>query len=67
MEILQKSCLVLTAIGAINWGLIGIFNLNLVTLLFADGSMLTRLVYTLIGICGIINAGLLFSRISHME
>ncbi|WP_294561107.1 DUF378 domain-containing protein [uncultured Traorella sp.] len=62
METIQKSCLVLTVIGAINWGLIGILNLNLVTLLFSD-SLLTNIIYVLIGVSGIVNIGVLFSHI----
>lgn len=64
MEILQKTCLVLTIIGAVNWGLVGLFDFNLVTLLFGDASMLTRIVYSLVGIAGLINIGLLFT---HLE
>lgn len=65
METMQKWLLVLTVIGAINWGLIGIFNLNLVTLLFGDASLLTRLTYIIIGACGIVNIGILFNHISE--
>lgn len=65
METLQKICLVLTVVGAVNWGLIGILDLNLVTLLFGEGSLLTRIVYTVIGICGVINVGVLFSSIKE--
>lgn len=64
MEILQKTCLVLTIIGAVNWGLVGLFDFNLVTLLFGEASMLTRIVYSLVGIAGLINIGLLFT---HLE
>ena len=63
MEILQKSALVVTIIGALNWGLIGIFNFNLVEALFGVDSILTTIVYILVGICGIINIGLLFNHI----
>lgn len=64
MEILQKFCLVLTIIGAINWGLIGLLDFNLVSFLFGDMSMLSRIVYSLVGIAGLINIGLLFT---HLE
>ena len=37
MEILQKVALVLTIIGAIVWGLIGLFDFNLVATIFGDG------------------------------
>ena len=63
METLQKIALVFTIIGAINWGLIGFFDFNLVTALFGDGSMLTRIVYMIVGIAGIINIYTLFSHI----
>ena len=57
MNILQKISLVLTIIGAINWGLIGLFNFNLVDSLFGVDSFL----YILVGIAGIINIMLLFT------
>ncbi len=61
MNILQKCALVLTIIGAINWGLIGLFQFDLVATLFGGmDAMLSRIVYTLVGIAGIINIGLLF-------
>ena len=63
MEILQKTCLVLTIIGAINWGLIGLLDFNLVSFLFGDMSMLSRIVYSLVGIAGLINIGLLFTHL----
>ncbi len=63
METLQKTCLVITIIGAINWGLIGLLDFNLVDTLFGVGSMLSRIVYTLVGICGIINIGILLNHI----
>ena len=53
METLQKSALVLTIIGAINWGLIGFFDFNLVSALFGEGTVFTRLIYDLVGICGL--------------
>lgn len=63
MVTLQKICLFLTIIGAINWGLIGLFDFNLVTFIFGDATVLTRIVYTIIGIAGIINIGLLVKEI----
>ncbi len=63
MEILQRVALIFTIIGAIVWGLIGLFDFNLVDFIFGDNSMLSRIVYTLVGICGLINIGLLFQRI----
>ena len=60
---LQKICLFLTIIGAINWGLIGLFDFNLVTFIFGDASVLTKIVYILVGIAGLINIGLLIKDI----
>ena len=63
METLQKVCLVFTIIGAIVWGLIGLFDFNLVDFIFGDGSALSRIIYTIVGICGLINIGLLVQKI----
>ena len=63
METLQKICLVLTIIGAIVWGLIGIFDFNLVATIFGDGTLLSRIIYTLVGVAGLINIYLLFTDI----
>jgi len=65
METLQKACLVVTIIGAVNWGLIGLLDFDLVAYLFGEMSMLSRTVYTLVGITGLINIGLLFNHIEH--
>ena len=60
METLQKTALVLTIIGAINWGMVGLLDFNLVAALFGEETVLTKLVYSLVGITGLINVGLLF-------
>ncbi len=62
MQTLQKVALVITIIGAVNWGFIGIFDLNLVDAIFGVGSALSRLIYTLVGVTGLINIGLLFTN-----
>lgn len=62
MESLQKICLIFTIIGAINWGLIGLFNFNLVAWIFGD-SIIPNIIYIIVGICGLINIGLLFNHI----
>ncbi len=64
METIQKILLVITIIGAINWGLIGILDFDLVAMLFGDGGLFTRVIYTLVGICGLVNIGILFN---HLE
>lgn len=65
METLQKVCLVLTIIGAVVWGIIGIFQVNIVDMLFGAGSVISRIIYTLVGIAGIVNIGILFSHIDE--
>lgn len=61
MEIVQKIFLAFTIIGAINWGLIGLFDFNLVTMLFGVSTILTKIVYIIVGISGIVNIALYFS------
>ena len=63
METIQKILLIITIVGAVNWGLIGIMDFDLVAFLFGKMSLLTRVVYTLVGICGLINIGILMSHI----
>lgn len=65
MKTFQKIALVITIIGAINWGLIGLLNFNLVESLF-NNDFLENLIYSLVGICGLINIGILFMDL-HME
>lgn len=45
--------IVLTIIGAVNWGLIGLFSFDLVAFLFGTMTLLSRIVYTLVGISGL--------------
>ena len=66
MGTLQKICLVLVIIGAINWGLVGLFKLDLVATLFGDSeNIIARIIYCLIGICGLINIGILFKDLDE--
>lgn len=39
-------------IGAINWGLVGLMNLNVVEMIFGAGSLLTKVVYIVVGLAG---------------
>lgn len=50
---LDYTALVIVLIGAVNWGLIGFFRFNLVTFLFGDMVWVTRIIYALVGICGL--------------
>ena len=44
---------VLLFVGGLNWGLVGAFDFNLVTWLFGEGTLITRVVYSLVGIAAI--------------
>ena len=65
MNTLYKVSLTLIIIGAINWGMIGLFDVNLVTLLFGEDSVLTNIVYALVGISGLICTGLLLKPLDE--
>lgn len=62
MKVIDTIALILIIIGAINWGLIGIFNFNLVDTLFGTMSVLSRIIYTLVGISGLWEIKLLFDK-----
>ena len=53
MSVIQKIALAILIIGGLNWGLIGLFNLNLVTLLIKS-AMINNLIYIVIGLASII-------------
>ena len=57
---LDKLALLLTIIGAINWGAIGLFSLDLVALIFGNMSLLSRIIYSLVGAGGLWCITLLF-------
>lgn len=52
-KVLNATALTIAIIGAINWGLIGIFRFDLVAFIFGDMSWLSRIVYILVGLCGL--------------
>ncbi len=53
MKVIDYIVLVLVVVGTINWGLVGILNFDLVRVLFGDMTILSRIIYTIIGISGI--------------
>ncbi len=68
MSAIQRIALALTIIGAINWGLIGFFQFDLVANIFGgQDSALSRIIYGLVGIAGLINLGLLFKPSEEVE
>ena len=62
MAILQKIALVFTIIGAIVWGIYGLFDVNIIAKLFNNVSRLEKVIYVVVGVCGLINIGLLFTN-----
>lgn len=65
MNTLYKIALGIVIIGAINWGMVGIFNINLVSLLFGEETFLTNFIYAIVGICGLISTGLLLKPLDE--
>jgi uncharacterized protein len=53
LKTLDIVALLLVIIGAVNWGLIGFFGFNLITVLFGDMSTFSRIVYVLVGVAGL--------------
>lgn len=62
MKIIDTIALLLVIIGAINWGLIGLFNFNLVDTIFGTMSAISRIIYTLVGVSGLWSIKLLFDN-----
>ena len=60
MAVIDKIALARVIIGALNWGLIGIFSFDLVAWLFGSMSAVTRVIYTLVALGGIWSVSLLF-------
>lgn len=60
--------LILSIIGSLNWGLVGIFQFDLVAWLFGgQGSVVSRIIYTLVGLAGIWCITLLFRKGQHID
>lgn len=53
MKAINIIALTLVIIGAINWLLVGLFEFNLVDAIFGSLSVITRIIYTLVGLAGI--------------
>ena len=68
MGFLYRTALVLVIVGAVNWGLIGFFQFDLVAALFGGGdSILSRIVYALVGISGLVCIPLLAKPLDESE
>ncbi|MHB0998656.1 MAG: DUF378 domain-containing protein [Armatimonadota bacterium] len=53
METLTIIALILVIIGALNWGLVGLFNFNLVSAIFGEKSAISKIIYILVGLSGL--------------
>lgn len=64
MRALDFTALTLIIIGALNWLLIGLFQFNLVDFIFGQSSILSRIIYALVGIAGIYSLSL-YTKLSN--
>ncbi len=68
MSGIQRTALVLTVIGAVNWGLIGFFRFDLVAAIFGgQAAGFSRFIYALVGLAGLYCISLLFKPSEEME
>ena len=62
MKTLNMIAMILVLIGAINWGLVGVFNFDLVAAICGAMSTVSRIIYTLVGISGVYGAFTFFMK-----
>lgn len=67
MNFVYKICLILSIVGGINWGLVGLFDFNLVTAITGGMNMGARVIFVLVAIASIINILLLFVDLSKRD
>jgi uncharacterized membrane protein YuzA (DUF378 family) len=60
--ILDRIALILAIIGGLNWGSIGIFNFDFVQAILGQNTMLSRIVFTLVGLAAVWSISLLFRQ-----
>lgn len=53
MKTIKAIALCISIIGCVNWGLIGLFEFDLVASIFGTMTMFSRVIYTLVGVCGL--------------
>ena len=61
---LDYTILTIAIIGAINWGLVGFFKFDLVAMLFGEMSLISRIIYAVVGLCGLYLISL-YGRVSN--
>jgi uncharacterized membrane protein YuzA (DUF378 family) len=69
MKTIYPVALVLLVVGGLNWGLVGLFNFDLVSALFGNGSFLSRAIYILVGLSAVFVATAAVTRqpVSRLE
>jgi uncharacterized membrane protein YuzA (DUF378 family) len=67
MNALDKAAYLLLVVGGVNWGLVGVFQYNLVDELFGVDSTLARIIYTLVGLAALYGVYTIVSMISKGE
>lgn len=65
MKFLDTIALILVIIGGINWGLVGLFDFNLVSSLFGTFSAITRIIYCLVGIASLYSISFFIKERAH--
>lgn len=61
VNIMDNTALIITIIGAINWGLIGLFGFDIVGALFGGQmAIISRIIFTIVGLAGLWSIGILF-------
>lgn len=53
LTVIDWVALILLIVGGLNWGLIGLFNFDLVAFIFGNMSAISRIVYTIVGLCSL--------------
>lgn len=65
MKIVRTIAIILLIIGGLNWGLVGLFDVDLVAGIFGRGTTLARIVYILVGLAAVVKIALLLDRSSR--
>lgn len=68
METLKRIALTLVIIGAVNWGLIGFFQFDLVATIFGgQNAAFSRIIYALVGLSGLYSLTILFEPMGDID
>lgn len=65
-NVIHNTALILTIIGGLNWGLVGLFGFDLVAFLFGSMSVLSRIVYILVGVSAVLLAFSSFTSVKRL-